>query len=254
MSVTSGRTSRTPLASYVPDESSSRTWLVMSLWGWTPFSGTLPRWGTTQCGELYELPTPALPTVEPESSSLLPTPNTMDQMPPRSDEALARAQEKGGCHNLKDVMPRLLPTPAVNDMGEGKTVEAWDEWTAKMQEKHSNGNGHGPSLAIEAQRLLPTPVADHSRGLPQPGTDFQSLPNVALSLLPTPTVADATSARNSTATRHRLPPTGIHAGNTLTDLLVPLPGEPTSLLSADGSESSDDQHPDLLSQDQAESA
>jgi hypothetical protein len=33
---------------------------------------------------------------------------------------------------------------------------------------------------------LPTPVADHSRGLPQTGTDFQSLPNVAMSFLPTP--------------------------------------------------------------------
>jgi DNA (cytosine-5)-methyltransferase 1 len=53
----------------------------------------------------------------------------------------------------------LLPTPAVNDMGEGKTVERWDEWTADMQAKHGNGNGHGKSLAIEAQRLLPTPTS-----------------------------------------------------------------------------------------------
>jgi hypothetical protein len=51
----------------------------------------------------------------------------------------------------------LLPTPAVNDMGEGKTPDVWDEWTAKMQAAHGNGNGHGKSLAIEAQRLLPTP-------------------------------------------------------------------------------------------------
>ena len=57
----------------------------------------------------------------------------------------------------------LLPTPAVNDMGEGKTVERWDEWTADMQAKHGNGNGHGKSLAIEAQRLLPTPVASEGR-------------------------------------------------------------------------------------------
>jgi DNA (cytosine-5)-methyltransferase 1 len=49
--------------------------------------------------------------------------------------------------------PTLLPTPAVNDMGEGKTVDAWDEWTAKMKAAHGNGNGHGKSLAIEAQRL-----------------------------------------------------------------------------------------------------
>lgn len=75
-------------------------------------------------------------------------------------------------------------------MGEGKTVQAWDEWTAKMQARHGNGNGHGASLAIEAQRLLPTPM-----------------------------VGDAASACNSTATRHVTPPTGVHAGDTLTDVI-----------------------------------
>jgi DNA (cytosine-5)-methyltransferase 1 len=50
----------------------------------------------------------------------------------------------------------LLPTPAVNDMGAGKTVDAWDAWTDDMRRKHGNGNGHGASLAIEVQRLLPT--------------------------------------------------------------------------------------------------
>jgi DNA (cytosine-5)-methyltransferase 1 len=47
----------------------------------------------------------------------------------------------------------LLPTPAVNDMGEGKTVEDWDAWTERMKAEHRNGNGHGRSLSIEAQRL-----------------------------------------------------------------------------------------------------
>lgn len=47
----------------------------------------------------------------------------------------------------------LLPTPVVNDMGEGKTPERWDEWTDEMKAKHGNGNGHGRSLAIEAQRV-----------------------------------------------------------------------------------------------------
>jgi hypothetical protein len=46
------------------------------------------------------------------------------------------------------------------------------------------------ALMYSTGALLPTPVADHSRGLAQPGTDFQSLPNVAMSLLPTPTVMD----------------------------------------------------------------
>ena len=57
----------------------------------------------------------------------------------------------------------LLPTPAVNDMGINKTVEWWDEWTARMKATAGNGNGHGNSLAIEMYRLagtsdlLPTP-------------------------------------------------------------------------------------------------
>lgn len=59
----------------------------------------------------------------------------------------------------------LLPTPVVNDMGAGKTVDAWDAWdawTERLRESHTNGNGHGASLSIEALRLLPTPTStDH---------------------------------------------------------------------------------------------
>ena len=62
-------------------------------------------------------------------------------------------------------------------MGASYTPETWDAWTAKMQAAHGNGNGHGKSLSIEAQRLLPTPVSDNSRGLVSDSTDFQSLPN-----------------------------------------------------------------------------
>lgn len=51
------------------------------------------------------------------------------------------------------VSDNLLPTPVVNDMGAGKTVDGWDEWTAKTKAKHQNGNGHGPSLNIEMLRL-----------------------------------------------------------------------------------------------------
>jgi DNA (cytosine-5)-methyltransferase 1 len=47
-------------------------------------------------------------------------------------------------------------------MGEGKTVEAWDAWTDRMKAEHSNGNGHGASLSIEAQRLLPTPRTENN--------------------------------------------------------------------------------------------
>jgi DNA (cytosine-5)-methyltransferase 1 len=56
----------------------------------------------------------------------------------------------------------MLPTPVVNDMGAGKTVERWDEWTAKTKAKHNNGNGHGASLSIELLRFSPEGVIDET--------------------------------------------------------------------------------------------
>lgn len=40
---------------------------------------------------------------------------------------------------------------------------------------------------------------------------------------PTPTVGDSKSTRNSTANRKKIPPTGIHAGDTLTDAVTKWP-------------------------------
>lgn len=80
----------------------------------------------------------------------------------------------------------LLPTPAVNDMGDGKTVEWWDDWTAAQKARHGNGNGHGASLAIEAMRLLPTPMAE-----PDTGNGHARNLGKEVRLLPTPSVADA---------------------------------------------------------------
>jgi len=80
---------------------------------------------------------------------------------------------------LPSAVTHLLPTPAVNDMGAGKTVEHWDEWTAAMQAKHGNGNGHGKSLAIEGLRIgasMPPPSTAGSQSsdaprLPLPNQD-----------------------------------------------------------------------------------
>ena len=116
MSDTSGLTSRTPLAFYDPDTQCWRTSQATFLSDSIESLETLPKSGMTQRGSLYELPTSALPTVASACSS-------------------------------------LLPTPAVNDMGEGKTVEWWEDWTEAQKQKHGNGNGHGRSLAIEASRL-----------------------------------------------------------------------------------------------------
>lgn len=83
-----------------------------------------------------------------------------------AEEAGRRASTVAGGADLLPTPDHLtlLPTPAVNDMGEGKTVEKWDDWTATMQAKHGNGNGHGKSLNIEAQRLLQTPSVADSEG------------------------------------------------------------------------------------------
>lgn len=78
-----------------------------------------------------------------EDARLLPTPRS-------SDTNGAGAHGEGGV-DLRTAVT-LLPTPAVNDMGEGKTVDRWDAGCADQQAKHGNGNGHGKSLAIEAQR------------------------------------------------------------------------------------------------------
>lgn len=141
---TSGPGSLTPFAFYDRDSSCWRTSQATFLSDSTPCSVTLPKRGSMRDGRLY-----ALPMSEPATDEL---------------------------------GSSLLPTPAVNDMGEGKTVEAWDEWTEAMRAKHGNGNGHGRSLAIEAARLLPTPRAERTVPDSHGVTPAQ--------LLPTPKMAD----------------------------------------------------------------
>ena len=115
--------SNTPWAFYDPDGSCLRTSQPSLLDGpdsmWSSLD--LPRSGSMLSGRVYERPMLGRRTVGSGGSS-------------------------------------LLPTPVVNDMGDGKELDWWDAWTVEMQMKHGNGNGHGKSLAIEAQRLLPTPT------------------------------------------------------------------------------------------------
>lgn len=138
MSDTSIPTSARLLARSSPASSSSRTWQDTGLLGLPMSFSTLPRWGMTCAGDLYELPTPERPTVGNESSSL-PTPTARDY----KEQTLGWTWQRDGV-TQEDTLPRALTA------------------------------------------LLPTPVADHSRGLAQPGTDYSSLPNVAIALLNTP--------------------------------------------------------------------
>lgn len=64
-------------------------------------------------------------------------------------------------------------------MGAAYTPDEWDAWTDRMKTEHNNGNGHGKSLNIEAQRLLPTPTS----GNPADGADPEAWEQARLALV-----------------------------------------------------------------------
>lgn len=86
----------------------------------------------------------------------------------------------------------LLPTPTVVDMGNNKTPAEWDDWTARMRARHGNGNGHGPSLNVEAQRMIlfPTPTTQDASNNGGPSQHLRNTPPlnaVVNTLFKTPT-------------------------------------------------------------------
>lgn len=186
---TSGLLFTLPLLTWDPASLCWRTSGVISRSGSTGSSVTLPTSGMTRSGELFEHPTWGAAISAP-ASSLLPTPNTMDGMAARSDEALARAKQSGGCSNLKDVIPRLLPTPVKGDGERGSQT-------------YSRGN---PTLR---GALLPTPRAQNGEPRNQtpylrPLTDPQNLKNAEARMLPTPT-ARLGDSRGAQAKRYLNP-------------------------------------------------
>jgi len=186
MNDTSGPTSGTPLAQYDPEQRCWKTSEATSLWALTLSSLTLPPWGCLHGGELYELPTPERPTIEPGYSSL-PTPRATTAMDDPLDTTRSMRERRGYSkfrleetvatlptptaqaakhmtmddrgegthddHNLWSVASRLLPTPAVNDMGAGKDPQAWDEWAARQKAADGRPAPHGKSLEQEALRV-----------------------------------------------------------------------------------------------------
>lgn len=106
MSARSGRRLREPFAYYDPDSSC---------------------WRTSQGSFLLES--------LPESPVTFPTSGTWGR-------GGACEQQMSEPRTAASGASSLLPTPVVNDMGRGKTVEWWDSWTAGLRAKHGNGNGH----------------------------------------------------------------------------------------------------------------
>jgi DNA (cytosine-5)-methyltransferase 1 len=87
--------------------------------------------------------------VSRQADNLLPTVTT--------SEANGAGVHGDGGQDLRTTVSHLLPTPTVVDMGGNKTPDEWEAWTDEQRAKHSNGNGHGASLNIEAVKLMPTP-------------------------------------------------------------------------------------------------
>ena len=77
---------------------------------------------------------------------LLPTPTTQDGANTAGPSQFRR-------HSLPlNAVATLLPTPVVNDMGDNKTIDWWDEWAPRQVSSTGAAAPHGPSLAIEARR------------------------------------------------------------------------------------------------------
>jgi hypothetical protein len=217
-----------PLGKWDRDSQSWRTSEATSLWALTLSSLTLPTWGGLHDGELCEHPTPALATSVLDSSSL-PTPTAGDSVGTGYAESWEELTQANGRHRLRDAanllatLPtpttddagnitresgafqsltrsvQMLPTPAVNDMGEGKTLEWWDDWAPRQKSSDGRPAPHGRSLAIEALRTLPTPREQHGEPRNQniyarPADQPQNLENALHGVITAPPSPDGNTS------------------------------------------------------------
>ena len=152
---TSGPSSLALLAYYDPDTSCWRTSQATFDLDSMPSSLTLPAWGMTRNGELFELPTLAHRTDAKDSSSLLPTPT--------GDDANNVTRESGDFQSLARTAHSLLPTPTARDfkgsgqnpskhMREGRLtgIEHRDNPTGEFTKPQSvSGNDVSDTLPVQ---------------------------------------------------------------------------------------------------------
>ena len=103
-----------------------------------------------------------------------------------------RAADVGAAHGRFRVF--LFAVPADSDDRGLQGLAGQARTASTGRHGHSVAGAGGSALT-----LLPTPVADNSRGLPSASTDYASLANVAVSLLPTPRATRGGSSTETTA-------------------------------------------------------
>lgn len=153
----------------------------------------------------------------------------------------------------------MLPTPVTEpDTGNGHARNLGKEIRQLPTPRASDGEKGGPNqrgssgdlmLPSAVAQLLPTPVADNSRGLPSAGTDYASLPNAVAELLPTPAVNDMGAGKTPeawdawTATMQARHGNGNGHGKSLAIEAARLTSAPTPPPSDDGSTPPECRHP-----------
>lgn len=93
-------------------------------------------------------------------NNLLPTPNTMDMLPRRDDEALARARSKGGSSNLKDAELVRNPSEQVDWGQYGPAVDRWVQVIGREAPKPTEPTGR------DGQQQLSARFTEWMMGLP----------------------------------------------------------------------------------------
>ena len=271
MTDTCGLTSCEPFARWDRDSQSWRTSEATSLWDLELSSLTLPAWGGLHDGELCEHPTPERLTSGLDYSSL-PTPAAIPGASDLNFQVSGDGRTKP--NKLGWAIGEMLPTPTTDDAGNiTRESGAFQSLTRSVRElptptsrdwKGHNQRGDDTCLT---GALLPTPTSQAAKhgelspieregNRPQDnGNLWVVMPRLAEeALLPTPVAStqwdDATPEQFD---EWRAKQKANHGnGNGHGNLLVveaKRMGATTAPQSPDGSTSSDDPHPHLLSLD-----